>query len=244
MSQDLTGKTVFITAAAQGIGRASAIAFVNAGATVHASDINEEALASLAAEAKLSTHVLDVRQTNAVNQVIQKVGPIDVLFNCAGFVHNGTVLDMTEDQLDFAFDLNVKAMVRTIQAVLPGMLERGDGSIINVSSLVSSVKGVVNRCAYGVTKAAVIGLTKSISADYVQQGIRCNAICPGTVQSPSLDQRLHATGDYDKAMAQFIARQPMGRLGTPDEIADLVVYLAGARYTSGSVHLIDGGWLN
>lgn len=244
MSQDLTGKTVFITAAAQGIGRASAIAFVNAGATVHASDINEEALASLAAEAKLSTHVLDVRQTNAVNQVIQKVGPIDVLFNCAGFVHNGTVLDMTEDELDFAFDLNVKAMVRTIQAVLPGMLERGDGSIINVSSLVSSVKGVVNRCAYGVTKAAVIGLTKSISADYVQQGIRCNAICPGTVQSPSLDQRLHATGDYDKAMAQFIARQPMGRLGTPDEIADLVVYLAGARYTSGSVHLIDGGWLN
>lgn len=244
MSQHLIGKTVFITAACQGIGRASAIAFARAGAIVHASDINEEGLASLAAEAELSTHVLDVRQADAVERVVQTIGPIDVLFNCAGFVHSGTVLDATEADLDFAFDLNVKSMVRTIQAVLPGMLERRDGSIINMSSIVGSAKGVVNRCVYGVTKAAVIGLTKSISADYVQQGIRCNAICPGTVQSPSLEQRLRATGDYDKALAEFIARQPMGRLGTPEEIADLAVYLAGARYTSGSVHLIDGGWLN
>lgn len=244
MNHYLRGKTVFITAAGQGIGRASALAFVNAGATVHASDINTETLASLASEADLVTHVLDVRDADAVTRVIQNVGQVDVLFNCAGFVHHGTVLDVTEDELDFAFDLNLKSMMRTIQAVLPGMLERGDGSIINMSSLVGSVKGVINRCTYGITKAAVIGLTKSVSADYVQEGIRCNAICPGTVQSPSLDERLHATGDYDKALTEFIARQPMGRLGTPEEIADLVVYLAGARYTSGSVYLIDGGWLN
>lgn len=244
MSQRLAGKTVFITAAAQGIGRATAVAFVNAGATVHASDINEKELASLAADADLATHVLDVRHTDAVQQVVQRIGPVDVLVNCAGFVHNGTVLDTTEDELDFAFDLNVKSMVRTIQAVLPGMLERGDGSIINVSSIVGSLKGVINRCTYGITKAAVIGLTKSVSADYVQRGIRCNAICPGTVQSPSLEQRLHATGNYDKALQEFIARQPMGRLGTPQEVADLAVYLAGANYTSGSVYAIDGGWLN
>ncbi|HLV27613.1 MAG TPA: SDR family oxidoreductase [Burkholderiaceae bacterium] len=244
MSQHLTGKTVFITAAGQGIGRASAIAFVKAGAIVHASDINAEALASLAAESGVTTHVLDVRDTAAVQRTVQAVGAIDVLFNCAGFVHSGTVLDMTEDELDFAYDLNVKSMVRTIQAVLPGMLERGDGSIINMASVVGAPKGVVNRCAYGITKAAVVGLTKSISADYVSRGIRCNAICPGTVQSPSLDDRLHAMGDYEQAKAQFIARQPMGRLGTPEEIADLAVYLAGARYTSGGVHLIDGGWLN
>lgn len=241
MKQHLLGKTVFITAAGQGIGRATALAFVNAGANVHASDINTQSLASLAREAKLATHSVDVRDAASVKQVIHNIGPIDVLFNCAGVVHTGTVLDVAEDELDFAFDLNLKSMVRTIQAVLPGMLERGDGSIINVSSLVGSVKGVINRCTYGITKAAVIGLTKSVSADYVHRGIRCNAICPGTVQSPSLDQRLRATGDYDKALAEFIARQPMGRLGAPEEIADLAVYLAGARYTCGGVHLIDGG---
>lgn len=244
MTQHLAGKTVLITAAGQGIGRASALAFVNAGATVHATDINKDALATLASEADLTTHFMDVLDAGAVKQVIRNIGPVDVLMNCAGFVNHGTVLDMTEDELDLAFDLNLKSMVRTIQAVLPGMLERKDGSIINVSSLVGSVKGVINRCTYGTTKAAVIGLTKSVSADYVNQGIRCNAICPGTVQSPSLDQRLHATGDYDKALAEFIARQPMGRLGSPEEVADLAVYLAGARYTSGGVHLIDGGWLN
>ncbi|HEY1229378.1 MAG TPA: SDR family oxidoreductase, partial [Ramlibacter sp.] len=162
--------------------------------------------------------------------------------NCAGIVHAGTVLQASDADLDFAYDLNVKAMVRTIRAVLPGMLERRDGAIVNMSSVASSVKGVPNRFAYGVTKAAVIGLTKSVAADFVGQGIRCNAICPGTVESPSLQDRLKATGDFDKARNEFIARQPMGRIGAPDEIADLVVYLAGATYTTGQIHVIDGGW--
>lgn len=243
MSTDLHGKVVLVTAAAQGIGRASALAFAKAGAVVHATDINEDALAELGNHSGISTHMLDVRDTAAVNRVIERIGVIDVLFNCAGYVHSGTVLQVTDEDLDFAFDLNVKSMLRTIQAVLPGMLERGDGSIINISSVVGSLKGVVNRCIYGVTKAAVIGLTKSVAADYVASGIRCNAICPGTVQSPSLEQRLAATGDYEKARTEFIARQPMNRLGTADEIADLVIYLAGARYTTGSVNVIDGGWL-
>ena len=167
---------------------------------------------------------------------------VDVLFNCAGVVHGGTILEAPEGDLDFAFDLNVKAMVRTIKAVLPGMLEREKGAIINMSSVASSIKGVPNRFAYSATKAAVLGLTKSVAADYVTRGIRCNAICPGTVQSPSLDQRLAATGDYDKARADFIARQPMGRIGEPQEIADLAVQLAGATYTTGQAVCIDGGW--
>ena len=167
---------------------------------------------------------------------------VDVLFNCAGIVQNGSVLDASEADLDFAYDLNVKAMVRTIKAVLPGMLERRSGCIINMASVASSVKGVPNRFAYGVTKAAVIGLTKSIAADYVAHGIRCNAICPGTVESPSLQQRLSAQGDYEAARAAFVARQPIGRIGTPDEIAGLAVYLAGATYTTGQAHIIDGGW--
>lgn len=243
MSTDLHGKVVLVTAAAQGIGRASALAFAKAGAVVHATDIDDAGLNTLAVEAGITTHRLDVLDTDAVKRVVEHIGVIDVLFNCAGYVHSGTVLQVTDEDLDFAFDLNVKSMLRTIQAVLPGMLERGDGSIINVASVVGSLKGVVNRCAYGITKAAVIGLTKSVAADYVAAGIRCNAICPGTVQSPSLEKRLADTGDYDKAKKEFIARQPMNRLGTADEIADLVVYLAGARYTTGSVNVIDGGWL-
>ncbi len=244
MTQNLHGKVALVTAAGQGIGRASALALLQAGAIVHATDINAHSLESLHGRTGLSTHILDVRQPNQVRHVAQEIGQVDILFNCAGYVHNGPVLDVNEIDLDFAFDVNVKAMVRTIQAVLPGMLERGDGSIINMSSVVGSVKGVINRCAYGITKAAVVGLTKSVSADYVQRGIRCNAICPATIASPSLDQRLHAMGDYDSAKAEFIARQPMGRLGNPHEVADLVVYLAGAHYTSGSVYLIDGGWVN
>ena len=243
MSTDLHGKVVLVTAAAQGIGQASALAFAKAGAVVHATDINEQGLTALAGEAGITTHVLDVLDNDSVQRVVERIGQIDVLFNCAGYVHSGTVLQVTHEDLDFAFDLNVKSMLRMIQAVLPGMLERGDGSIINVSSVVGSLKGVVNRCVYGVTKAAVIGLTKSVAADYVTAGIRCNAICPGTVQSPSLEKRLADTGDYDKARKDFIQRQPMGRLGTADEIADLVVYLAGAKYTTGSVNVIDGGWL-
>lgn len=240
----LQGKVVLVTAAAHGIGKASALALARAGATVYATDIDEDALQMLREQqSSITTYRMNVRDRKEIDAVVKRIGAVDILFNCAGYVQNGTVLQATEDDFDVAFDLNVKSMVRTVQAVLPGMLERGDGSIINVASVVSSLKGVINRCSYGTTKAAVIGLTKSIAADYVTQGVRCNAICPGTVQSPSLDQRLAATGDYDAAMTAFIARQPMGRLGTPDEIADLVVYLAGARYTTGSVYAIDGGML-
>ena len=242
MSQDLTGKSVVITAAAQGIGRASALAFAAAGATVHATDINDKALAELEGTRGVVTRRLDVLDADAVKAGFAETGPVDVLFNCAGFVHGGTILDMKDSDLDFALDLNVRAMVRTIRAVLPGMLERGGGAIINMSSLASSVKGVPNRFVYGLSKAAVIGLTKAVAADYVAQGIRCNAICPGTVESPSLEGRMRAGGDYDAARAAFIARQPMGRLGTPEEIADLAVYLAGATYTTGQAYNIDGGW--
>jgi 2-keto-3-deoxy-L-fuconate dehydrogenase len=236
------GKTVLVTAAAQGIGRASALAFARAGAKVHATDINEMLLDELKGEAGILTRRLDVLDEAAVKATVAEIGAVDILFNCAGYVHAGAILDMKDGDLDFAFDLNVKAMVRTIRAVLPGMIARGDGAIINMASVASSIKGVPNRFAYGVTKAAVLGLTKSVAIDYVAQGIRCNAICPGTVESPSLVQRLRAQGDYETARAAFIARQPMGRLGTPEEIADLAVYLAGATYTSGQAYSIDGGW--
>ncbi|WP_420961510.1 SDR family oxidoreductase [Brucella sp. IR073] len=244
MSENFTGKTVLVTAAGQGIGKATALAFARAGATVHATDINENALAALSGEPGISTRKLDVLDDAGVTQAVADIGAVDVLFNCAGFVHSGTILDMPDGDLDFAFDLNVRSMVRTIRAVLPGMIERGGGAILNMSSVASSIKGVPNRFAYSVTKAAVIGLTKSVAADYVGQGIRCNAICPGTVESPSLQERLKATGDYEAARAAFIARQPMGRLGTPEEIADLALYLASATYTTGQAYVIDGGWVN
>ena len=231
-----------MTAAGQGIGKASVLALAEAGATVFASDINETTLGALAGIAGVKTLTLDVLDKRAVEAAIAEVGIIDILFNCAGFVHAGTVLDMTDDEIDFAYDLNVKAMIRTIKATLPGMLQRGDGVIINMSSVASSIKGVPNRCVYSLTKAAVIGLTKSIAADYIGQGIRCHAICPGTVDSPSLHTRLGATGNYEKALHDFIARQPIGRLGLAEEIADLVVYLCGATYTTGQAQIIDGGW--
>ena len=239
---DLEDKTVLITAAGQGIGKASALAFARAGAKVIATDVNDAALAELGGQANVTTRQLDVLDAAAVNAAVAEIGAIDVLFNCAGFVHAGSILEMKDADLEFALDLNVKSMVRTIRAVLPGMIERGGGAIVNMSSVAGSIKGVPNRFAYGVTKAAVIGLTKAVAADYVGQGIRCNAICPGTVESPSLDQRMRAQGDYEKARAAFIARQPMGRLGSPEEIADLAVYLAGATYTSGQAYAIDGGW--
>ncbi|OLP46965.1 SDR family oxidoreductase [Rhizobium oryziradicis] len=242
MSISLENKRVLVTAAAQGIGRASALAFARTGAQVVATDINEAALADLSAEHNITTRRLNVLSDDEVKAVVSETGPFDILFNCAGFVHSGSVLDMKDSDLAFAFDLNVHAMVRTIRAVLPGMIERGGGAIINMSSVASSMKGVPNRCAYSVTKAAVIGLTKSVAAEYVAQGIRCNAICPGTVESPSLQDRLKSQGDYEAARAAFIARQPIGRLGTPDEIADLAVYLAGATYTTGQAYAIDGGW--
>jgi 2-dehydro-3-deoxy-L-fuconate 4-dehydrogenase len=238
----LQNKTALITAAAQGIGRASAEALARAGARVIATDINEGKLAELQGITGIETRKLDVLDSKSVAAVVAAVGPVDVLFNCAGFVHNGSLLDSTEDELDFAYDLNVKAMVRTIRAVLPGMLARGAGSIINMASVASSVKGVPSRFVYSTTKAAVIGLTKSVAADYVGRGVRCNAICPGTVETPSLEGRLRAQGDYEKTRAAFIARQPIGRVGRPEEIADLVLYLASATYTTGQIHIIDGGW--
>src|SRR5581483_9377233 len=190
----------------------------------------------------ITTRKLDVLDEKNVAAVVGEIGAVDILFNCAGIVHNGTLLDCTEKELDFAYDLNVKAMYRTIRAVLPGMLARADGCIINMSSVASSIKGVPSRFVYTTTKAAVIGLTKSVAADYVSRGIRCNAICPGTVETPSLQDRLRAQGDYEKTRAAFVARQPIGRVGRPEEIADLVVYLATATYTTGQIHIIDGGW--
>ena len=238
----LRGKTALVTAAAQGIGRAAAERFAQHGARVVATDINEAALSELAAWPGIETRYLDVLDTTAVQSLADDLGSVDILFNCAGVVHSGTVLDARFEDLEAAFNLNVLSMVRTIKAVLPGMLARGDGSIVNMSSVAGSVKGVPNRFVYGTTKAAVVGLTKAIAADYVARGIRCNAVCPGTVDSPSLQERLRAQGDYDAARAAFVARQPIGRIGTPGEIADLVVYLATATYTTGHVHVIDGGW--
>ena len=238
----LQNKTALITAAAQGIGRASAEALARAGVRVIATDLNEVKLEELRGLPGVTIRKLDVLDEKSVATVVGDVGAVDILFNCAGIVHNGTLLDSTDKELDFAYDLNVKAMVRTIRAVLPGMLARADGCIINMSSVASSIKGVPTRFVYSTTKAAVIGLTKSVAADYVGRGIRCNAICPGTVETPSLQDRLRAQGDYEKTRAAFVARQPIGRVGRPEEIADLVVYLATATYTTGQIHIIDGGW--
>ncbi len=238
----LAGKTVLVTAGAQGIGRATVDAFARAGASVWATDLNAKKLAEIPASANIKTHPLDVLDALAISALVEKIGRVDILFNCAGFVHSGSVLEASEAEFDFAIDLNVKSMIRMIKAVLPGMLERKDGCIINMASVASSLKAVPNRFVYCTTKAAVIGLTKSIAADFITQGIRCNAICPGTVESPSLHDRLSSTGDYEKARAAFISRQPIGRIGKPEEIAELAVYLAGASFTTGATHIIDGGW--
>jgi 2-keto-3-deoxy-L-fuconate dehydrogenase len=239
------GKTALLTAAGQGIGRASAVALAAEGAKVFATDVNARSVEALAEEnGAITGFALDVRDPEAIATAVDRAGRIDVLFNCAGFVHDGTVLDCEEADWDRSFDINVKAMYRMVRAVLPGMVERGQGSIINVSSVASSLRGVPRRCAYGASKAAVIGLTKSIAADFVARGIRCNAICPGTVESPSLEERLTATGDCNEARAAFIARQPMGRLGRAEEIAAVVLHLASdeSAYTTGQAFAIDGGW--
>ncbi len=237
----LDGKTVFATAAAQGIGRATVERMAAEGARVIATDIN---IAPLEGAEGLEVRQLDVTDTDAVNAAVAEAGQVDILFNCAGVVHAGSVLEARHSDLEFAFALNVRAMFDTIRAVLPGMLERGQGSIVNIASVASSVVGVPNRFVYGTTKAAVIGLTKSVAADYVEQGVRCNAICPGTVDSPSLHERLKATGDYEKAWKEFNARQKMGRVGTAAEIAALACYLASeeSAFTTGQALNIDGGW--
>jgi 2-keto-3-deoxy-L-fuconate dehydrogenase len=240
----LEGKTAIVTAAAQGIGRATALAFARQGARVIAIDINAGGLADLRAVAgDIETEVLDVTDGPSILAFASRRSPVEILFNCAGFVHHGTVLDCTEEDWSFSFDLNVRSMFLTIRAFLPGMLDVGRGNIINMSSVASSVSGLPNRFVYGTTKAAVIGLTKSVARDFVDRGVRCNAICPGTVQTPSLDDRIAALGDLERARADFIARQPMGRLGGAEEIAQLAVYLASdeSDYMTGTAVVIDGG---
>ena len=242
----LTGKTAFVTAAAQGIGRATALAFAAAGARVIATDVNATKLADLRANG-VTTAALNVLDPAAIAQAAADAGPVDILFNCAGFVHQGTLMEATEQEWEFAFELNCRSMFRTMRVFLPGMLARKYGVIINMASVASSVKGVPSRFIYSASKAAVVGMTRSVATDYVTQGIRCNCLCPGTVQTPSLDERIAANaaaaGSVEAAQAAFVARQPMGRLGTPEEIATLAVYLASdaAQFITGQAMIIDGG---
>lgn len=249
MTGRLNGKTAFCTASGAGIGRATALAFAREGARVIATDIDPAALDALKRDGIAATYRLDVRDTAAVNALAKEVGAVDILFNAAGFVAHGTVLECSEGDWDFSFDLNVKSMHRTISAFLPGMLAKGGGSIVNIASAAGAPRGVINRYVYGATKAAVIGLTKSVAADFIRKGVRCNAICPGTVQSPSLDARIAAQSQaLGKPAAEvrqmFIDRQPMGRLGTAEEVAAIAVYLAGdeAAFTTGQAFLVDGGF--
>jgi len=239
----LTGKTAFITAAGQGIGRGAALAFAREGAQVWATDVNAKTLADLEDKNGIRTKVLDVTNEAAINNVAAQAGQIDVLFNCAGYVHHGTILDCTLKDWDFSFNLNVKSMYLVTRAFLPGMLKKGGGSIINMSSIASSLKGLPNRFVYGATKAAVIGLTKAIAADYVKQGIRCNCVGPGTVDTPSLGERINAFADPVQARKDFIARQPMGRLGSVEDITGILVFLASdeAKFATGNMYSIDGG---
>lgn len=240
----LAGKTALVTAAGQGIGRATVDMYVAQGAKVFATDINSQSLSVFDGIDQITAMPLDVTDATAVSSLVDSIGPVDVLFNCAGIVHAGNILECSDDDWSFAFDLNVTAMYRLIKLTLPGMLEKGRGSIVNMSSVASSLKGVPNRFAYCASKAAVIGMTKSVAADFVTQGIRCNAICPGTVDTPSLHDRLRATGDYEQAWKEFVARQPMGRVGDVQEIAALATYLASdeSGFTTGQAHAIDGGW--
>jgi len=239
----LSGKKIMITAAAQGIGRASALAFAREGGQVIATDVNESKLKELAGTAGITIRKLDVLDRKAILACAAEIGAVDVLFNCAGYVANGTILETDDAAWDFSNNLNVRAMFWMTQAFLPAMVKNGGGSIINMSSVASSVKGVINRFVYGTTKAAVIGMTKSVAADFIRHKIRCNAICPGTVQTPSLDERINSAADPVEARKAFIARQPLGRLGNAEEIAALALYLASdeSAYTTGAVHVIDGG---
>jgi 2-keto-3-deoxy-L-fuconate dehydrogenase len=242
MTDRLKGKRAFVTAGAVGIGRACALAFAREGATVFATDIDDKAVALLTKDGVAETARLDVRDTAAVEAMAKRVGNIDILLNAAGFVHHGTVLECSDSDWDFSFDLNVKSMHRTIKAFLPGMLERGHGSIVNISSAAGVFKAAPNRYVYGATKAAVAALTRAVAADFITKGVRCNAICPGTIETPSMLDRAAAAGPNGREL--FVSRQPMGRLGTADEIASLAVYLASdeSAFTTGVAHIIDGGW--
>lgn len=245
MAGKLEGRVALVTSAGQGIGRASAIALAREGAKVFATDIREDLFKDIAKEHPgITGFGLNVLEQSAVDAALKRTGPIDILFNCSGFVHNGTVLDCEEKDWDFSFDLNVKAHYRMIKAYLPGMLAKGKGNVINMASVASSVKGAPNRFVYGASKAAVIGLTKALAADFVAKGIRSNCICPGTVETPSLYDRMRAQGDVEKAKAAFIARQPMGRMAQPEEIAAMVIYLASddSAFITGQALVIDGGW--
>jgi 2-keto-3-deoxy-L-fuconate dehydrogenase len=239
----LKGKRAFITAAGQGMGRAAAVAFAHEGASVWATDVNASALKTLEGTRGVTTRVLDVTDAAAVERVARETGERDVLFNCAGFVHHGTIMECTEADWDRSFDINIKSMYRVTRALLPGMLKQGKGSIINMASIASSIRGIPNRFVYGTTKAAVLGFTKSVAADYVKQGIRCNAVCPGTVDTPSLQDRINALPDPVEARKAFIARQPMGRLGTTDDIIPLLIYLASdeSSFATGVAFSVDGG---
>ena len=241
----LLGKKVLITAAGQGMGRAAALAMAAEGAEVFATDVNVHTLETLAKENNtIETFQLDVMDPLAIAKAPERTGILTTLFNCAGFVHNGTIMDMSEDDWDFSFSLNVRSQFRLIRAYLPGMIEQQDGSIINMASVASSIKGAPNRCLYGSTKAAILGLTRAVAADYVGQGIRCNALCPGTIMTPSLDDRMRATGNYEDAKIQFLARQPIGRFATANEVAGILIHLASdeSKFTTGTFQIVDGGW--
>ena len=244
-NQRLLGKRVLITAAGQGMGRAAALAFAAEGAKVFATDINENSLKTLSEKnPDIETFSLDVLDKEAVKRAPEQTGILTTLFNCAGFVHNGTILETTEDEWEFSFNLNVRSQFRMIQTYLPGMLDKGEGSIINMASVASSIKGAPSRCLYGSTKAAIMGMTKAVAADYVSQGIRCNALCPGTILTPSLEERMYATGDFEQAKLDFLARQPIGRFAHAEEVTGILIHLASdeSKFTTGTFQIVDGGW--